>query len=47
MPRLRRLILDAGGILALAQGKGDARAALDRATREWYGAVIPTALEHV
>ena len=42
LPRSRRLILDAGGILALSQGDGDARAALERARREGYVAVIPT-----
>jgi hypothetical protein len=36
------VILDAGGILALAGGAGDARAALDRAVREGYVVVIPT-----
>ena len=42
LPRTRRLILDAGGILALASGSGDARAALVRARREGYVVVIPT-----
>ena len=42
LPRSRRLILDAGGILALSQGDGDARAALERARREGYVVVIPT-----
>lgn len=42
LPRSRRLILDAGGILALARGGGDARAILERATREGYVVVIPT-----
>ncbi len=42
LPRSWRVILDAGGILALAGGAGDARAALDRAIREGYVVVIPT-----
>lgn len=42
MPRSRRLILDAGGILALAGGDGVARAVLERARREGYVVVIPT-----
>lgn len=42
LPRSRRLILDAGGILALARLDGVARAALDRAVREGYVVVIPT-----
>ena len=42
LPRSRRLILDAGGILALAHGDGVARAALERARREGYVVVIPT-----
>ena len=42
LPRSRRLILDAGGILALASGDGVARAALERARREGYVVVIPT-----
>jgi predicted nucleic acid-binding protein len=42
LPRSRRLILDAGGILALARGSGLARAALARAVREGYVVVIPT-----
>jgi predicted nucleic acid-binding protein len=40
--RTRRLILDAGGILALARGDVRARAALARALREGYVIVIPT-----
>jgi predicted nucleic acid-binding protein len=36
------LILDAGGILALARRDGLARAALDRAIREGFVVVIPT-----
>jgi hypothetical protein len=36
------MILDAGGILALARQEGLARAALDRALREGYVVVIPT-----
>lgn len=36
------MILDAGGILALARRDGLARAALDRAIREGYVVVIPT-----
>jgi hypothetical protein len=42
LPRSRRLILDAGAILALARGGGDARAALERARREGYVVLIPT-----
>lgn len=42
LPRSRRLILDAGGILALSRGDGDARAALERARREGYVVVVPT-----
>jgi hypothetical protein len=42
LPRSRRLILDAGAILALARGDGDTRAALERARREGYVVVIPT-----
>jgi PIN domain len=40
--RTRRLILDAGGILALARGDVRARAALATALREGYVNVIPT-----
>lgn len=40
--RVRRLILDAGGILALARGDGIARSVLERARREGYVGVIPT-----
>ncbi|HEY8868147.1 MAG TPA: PIN domain-containing protein [Candidatus Limnocylindrales bacterium] len=40
--RSRRLILDAGGILALARGDGYARAALERARLQGYVVVIPT-----
>lgn len=42
LPKYRRLILDAGGILALSRGDGDARAALERARREGYVVVVPT-----
>ena len=42
LPRSRRMILDAGGILALARREGLARAALDRAIREGYVVIIPT-----
>jgi hypothetical protein len=42
LPRARRLILDAGGILALSVGSGDARAALHRARMDGYVVVIPT-----
>jgi PIN domain len=42
LPRSRRLILDAGGILALARGDGYARAALERARLQGYVVVIPT-----
>lgn len=41
-PSSRRVILDAGGILALSRGDGDARAALGRARAEGFVAVIPT-----
>jgi len=39
---VRRLILDAGGILALARGDGVARSVVERARREGYVVVIPT-----
>jgi hypothetical protein len=42
LPRTRRLILDAGGVLGLASGSGDARAALHRARLEGYVAIVPT-----
>lgn len=42
LPRSRRLILDPGAIIAIAHGDGLARAALERARREGYVAVIPT-----
>ena len=42
LPRSRRLILDSGGILALARGDAVARAALERARREGYVVLIPT-----
>lgn len=42
LPRTRRLILDAGAILALTGGRGDARAVLHRARAEGYTPVIPT-----
>ena len=42
LPRSHRMVLDAGGILALARRDGVARAALDRAVREGYVVVIPT-----
>lgn len=42
LARTRRLILDAGGILALARGDARARAALARALRDGYVVVIPT-----
>jgi hypothetical protein len=42
LPRSRRLILDAGAILALARGDAVTRAALGRAVREGYVSVIPT-----
>jgi predicted nucleic acid-binding protein len=41
-PLTRRLILDAGGILALARGDRLARSALARAVREGYVVAIPT-----
>jgi regulator of protease activity HflC (stomatin/prohibitin superfamily) len=41
LPRSRRLVLDAGAILALAEGDGDARATIARARREGYGVVVP------
>ena len=37
----RRLILDSGGVSAIAAGNGDARAVLDRARREGWLVVIP------
>ena len=37
----RRLILDSGGVSAIAEGNGDARAVLDRARREGWLVVIP------
>jgi hypothetical protein len=40
--RPRRLVLDAGGVLALAHGGALARAAMARAVAEGYVAVIPT-----
>jgi hypothetical protein len=40
--RPRRLVLDAGGVLALAHGGAPARAAMARAVAEGYVAVIPT-----
>jgi hypothetical protein len=36
-----RLVLDAGGVLAIADGDGMARAALERARREGWLVVIP------
>ena len=42
LARTRRLILDAGGILALARGDPRARGALARALHEGYVVVIPT-----
>jgi predicted nucleic acid-binding protein len=42
LARTRRLILDAGAILALARGDPRARVALARALHEGYVAVIPT-----
>lgn len=42
LARTRRLILDAGGILALARGDVRARAAIGRALHEGYVIVIPT-----
>ena len=42
LPRVRRVILDAGGILALARGDGVARSVVERARREGYVVVIPT-----
>jgi len=42
LPRSRRLILDAGGILALARGDELARAVLERAVDQGYVVVIPT-----
>jgi hypothetical protein len=35
------LILDSGGVSAIAEGNGDARAVLDRARREGWLVVIP------
>ena len=42
LARARRLILDAGGIFALARGDPHARAALARALHEGYVVAIPT-----
>lgn len=42
LPSQRRLILDAGGILAWAAGNGDARAAVERARLAGYAIVIPS-----
>jgi predicted nucleic acid-binding protein len=41
LPAQRRLVLDAGGVLAWAAGNGDARAAVERARSSGYGVVIP------
>lgn len=41
LPSSHRVILDAGGILALSRGDGDVRAALERARAERYVVVIP------
>ena len=40
-PRPGRLVLDSGGISAIADGSGIARAALERARREGWLVVIP------
>lgn len=40
-PRPGRLVLDSGGISAIADGNGVARAALERARREGWLVVIP------
>ena len=42
LPRTRLLILDAGGVFALANGVANARAALHRARLEGFVVVIPT-----
>lgn len=42
LPSSHRVILDAGGILALSRGNGDARAAVARARIEGFVVVIPT-----
>ncbi|HJP89047.1 MAG TPA: PIN domain-containing protein [Candidatus Limnocylindrales bacterium] len=42
LPSQRRLILDAGGILAWADGNGDARATIERARLGGYAIVIPS-----
>lgn len=42
LPASHRLILDSGGVIALARGSFDARAALERARRQGYVVVIPT-----
>ncbi len=42
LPSSPRVMLDAGGILALSRGDGDARAALERARAGGYVVVIPT-----
>lgn len=41
LPPQRRLIVDAGGVLAWAGGSGDARATVERARLAGYGIVIP------
>lgn len=41
LPQCGRLILDSGGILALANGNGDARAAIERARLAGYGVIVP------
>ena len=42
LPRRRRLILDAGGVFAVAIGSTEARTALHRLRREGFVVVIPT-----
>ncbi len=37
----RRLVLDSGGVSVIAKGKGDARAAMNRARTEGWLVVIP------
>lgn len=42
LPPQRRLVVDAGGVLAWATGDGDARAAIERARSSGYAVVIPS-----
>lgn len=44
LPEQRRLIVDAGGVLAWAGGSGDARAAIERARQAGFAIVIPAVI---